>query len=134
LVTAHLIDGKAEARKLQQDLRARIEQDVARGRRAPGLAVILVGDDPASEIYVRNKRRACAEVGMRSFSRDLPASITQAELLDLIDELNRNPEVDGILVQLPLPAHIDPSTIIDHIDPRKDVDGFHAYNIGRLAL
>jgi methylenetetrahydrofolate dehydrogenase (NADP+)/methenyltetrahydrofolate cyclohydrolase len=133
-VTARLIDGKAIARKLQEELRERVEQGNARGRRPPGLAVLLVGDDPASHTYVRNKRRACAEVGMRSFSRDLPASISQAELLGLIEELNRNPEVDGILVQLPLPDHIDPGTIIDHIDPRKDVDGFHAYNIGRLAL
>ena len=133
-MTARLIDGKAIARKLQDELRARVEQGTVRGQRPPGLAVILVGDDPASETYVRNKRRACAEVGMRSFSRDLPASISQAELLDLIDELNRNPEVDGILVQLPLPRHIDTGTVIDRIDPRKDVDGFHAYNIGRLAL
>jgi len=133
-VTARLIDGKTIAQELQADLRARVEQRVALGKRAPGLAVILVGDDPASRIYVRNKRKACADVGMRSFSHDLPAHTSEAELLALIGELNRQPEVDGMLVQLPLPVHINPETVIEHIDPHKDVDGFHPYNIGRLAL
>lgn len=133
-MSALLIDGKAIAERLRADLRARVEQRIAQGKHAPGLAVILVGDDPASRIYVRNKRKACADVGMRSFSHDLPAHTSEAELLSLIGELNRNPEVDGILVQLPLPAHINPQTVIEHIDPYKDVDGFHPYNVGRLAL
>lgn len=133
-MSARLIDGKAIAQRLQADLRARVEQRLAQGKRAPGLAVILVGEGPASRIYVHNKRKACADVGMRSFSHDLPAHTPETELLSLIQELNHHPEVDGILVQLPLPAHINPETVIEHIDPHKDVDGFHPYNIGRLAL
>jgi methylenetetrahydrofolate dehydrogenase (NADP+) / methenyltetrahydrofolate cyclohydrolase len=132
-VTARLIDGKSIAATLRAELRARVDQRLAKKRRVPGLSVILVGDDPASEIYVRNKRTACAEVGMRSFSHDLPASTSEHELLSLIERLNANPDVDGILVQLPLPGHINPETVIERIDPRKDVDGFHPYNIGRLA-
>lgn len=131
---ARVLDGKAVAQEIRTDLRARVDERLARGRRAPGLAVVMVGDDPASQSYVRNKRKACVDVGMRSFSRDLPAQTSQPELLALIDQLNANAEVDGILVQLPLPAHIDPETIIERIDPHKDVDGFHPYNIGRLAL
>ncbi|MFL6624364.1 MAG: bifunctional methylenetetrahydrofolate dehydrogenase/methenyltetrahydrofolate cyclohydrolase FolD [Sulfurifustis sp.] len=130
---ARLIDGQSIAATLRADLRERVQHRLALKQRAPGLAVVLVGDDPASQIYVRNKRKACSDVGMRSFSHDLPASTSQTELLSLIDSLNANPEVDGILVQLPLPGHIDPQTIIERIDPRKDVDGFHPYNIGRLA-
>ncbi|MFL6656405.1 MAG: bifunctional methylenetetrahydrofolate dehydrogenase/methenyltetrahydrofolate cyclohydrolase FolD, partial [Sulfurifustis sp.] len=132
-VPARLIDGQSIAATLRADLRERVQHRLALKQRAPGLAVVLVGDDPASQIYVRNKRKACSDVGMRSFSHDLPASTSQTELLSLIDSLNANPEVDGILVQLPLPGHIDPQTIIERIDPRKDVDGFHPYNIGRLA-
>lgn len=132
-MTARLIDGKSIAAALRAELRARVEQRLAQKHPAPGLSVILVGSDSASEIYVRNKRTACAEVGMRSFSHDLPATTTQAELLSLIDRLNANPDVNGILVQLPLPAHINPEIVIERIDPRKDVDGFHPYNIGRLA-
>lgn len=132
-MTARLIDGKSIAAALRAELRVRVDQRLAQKRRAPGLSVILVGDDPASQIYVRNKRTACAEVGMRSFSHDLPAGTTQAELLSLIDRLNANADVDGILVQLPLPAHINSEIVIERIDPRKDVDGFHPYNIGRLA-
>jgi methylenetetrahydrofolate dehydrogenase (NADP+)/methenyltetrahydrofolate cyclohydrolase len=131
-VTAHLIDGKSIAATVRSEVRACVAQRMAQGRRAPGLAVVLLGLDAASEIYVRNKRKACAEVGMRSFSHDLPANTSQAELLALIDQLNANPEVDGILVQLPLPAHIDPHAVIDRIDPRKDADGLHPYNVGRL--
>ena len=101
--------------------------------RKPGLAVILVGSDPASEVYVRNKKRACDEVGIASFSHELPESTTQQHLLGLIGELNRDPRIDGILVQLPLPKHIDPETVIEAIVPDKDVDGFHPYNVGRLA-
>ncbi len=133
-MSARLIDGKAIAQTIRAELRARVAQRVAQGRRAPGLAVIMVGDDPASQSYVRNKRKACVDVGMISFSHDLPARASQAELLALIDQLNADPDVDGILVQLPLPAHIDPETIIERIDPHKDVDGFHPYNVGRLAL
>lgn len=119
---------------MHAELRARVEQRLAQSKRAPGLAVVMVGDDPASRSYVRNKRKACMDVGMRSLSHDLPAHTPQAALLSLIDELNADPEVDGILVQLPLPAHIDPETVIERIDPHKDVDGFHPYNVGRLAL
>lgn len=132
-MSARLIDGKSTAAAIRAELRARVEQRSAQGKRAPGLAVVLVGADPASTIYVRNKRTACADVGMRSFSHDLPATTTQSELLALIDDLNANPEVDGVLVQLPVPAHINPETIIERIHPHKDVDGFHPYNIGRLA-
>ena len=103
-------------------------------RRAPALAVVLVGNNPASEIYVRNKKRSCEKVGIRSVAFDLPASTTQAELLAIVDQVNADPEIDGILVQLPLPAHIDADAVIERIDPKKDVDGFHPYNIGRLAL
>lgn len=133
-MTARLIDGKSIAATLRGELRTRVQQRVASGRRPPGLAVVMVGDNPASEVYVRNKRRACEEVGMRSFSYDLPERTSQADLLALITELNANPDVDGILVQLPLPAHISQDTVIEHIDPVKDVDGFHPYNIGRLTL
>jgi methylenetetrahydrofolate dehydrogenase (NADP+)/methenyltetrahydrofolate cyclohydrolase len=106
----------------------------ASGRRRPGLAVLLVGDDPASEIYVRNKRLACDECGIVSISHDLPNSTTQTELLSLIESLNADDHVDGILVQVPLPRHIDQRLVIEAINPDKDVDGFHPYNVGRLAL
>ena len=133
-VTARIIDGKAIAASVRDATRNRILARTARGFRPPGLAVILVGNDPASEVYVRNKRKACSEAGVASFSWDLPDHTTQKELLDLIDQLNRREEVDGILVQLPLPPQMDAETIIERIDPSKDVDGFHPYNIGRLAL
>ncbi|KAA3626054.1 MAG: bifunctional methylenetetrahydrofolate dehydrogenase/methenyltetrahydrofolate cyclohydrolase FolD [Proteobacteria bacterium] len=131
-MTAQLIDGKSVAASIRQQLRGEIAQRVASGKRAPGLAVILVGSDAASQVYVRNKRRGCEEVGVASFSYDLPAETTQEELLARIAELNANPEVDGILVQLPLPAHIHSEAVIEAIDPAKDVDGFHPYNVGRL--
>ncbi len=133
-VTARLIDGKKIANQLRVSMRERISDMAARGLHPPGLAVILVGNDPASEIYVRNKRRACAEAGMVSFSWDLPASTTQDELLRLIDDLNSRNDVDGILVQLPLPSGMDAQTVIERIRPDKDVDGFHPYSVGRLAL
>ena len=114
-------------------MRRAIAAALARGARRPGLAVVKVGDDPASAVYVRGKRRACEEVGIVSFAHDLPVSTPEAELLGLIDELNADERVDGILVQLPLPAHIGRSAVIERIDPAKDVDGFHPYNIGRLA-
>ncbi len=133
-MTAKIIDGKAISAAIRQDIKQRIETRIAAGGRAPGLAVILVGADPASEIYVRNKRKACDEVGILSLAHDLPASTSQAELLTLIDQLNDDPTVDGILVQMPLPPQIDDETIIEAIRSDKDVDGFHPYNIGRLAV
>ena len=133
-MTANIIDGKAIAAELRHNIRQQVETRVKQGQRAPGLAVILVGQDPASEVYVRNKRRACEETGIASVAHDLPADTSQAALLDLIDRLNTDDSVDGILVQLPLPEHIDAETVIERIHPDKDVDGFHPYNIGRLAL
>jgi methylenetetrahydrofolate dehydrogenase (NADP+)/methenyltetrahydrofolate cyclohydrolase len=132
-MTASIIDGNKIAQQLRAEIKQRVDARLQRGERAPGLAVLKVGNDAASEVYVRNKRRACVEVGFRSFADDLPADITERALLDRIDALNRDPAVDGILVQLPLPAHIDSETIIERIHPDKDVDGFHPYNIGRLA-
>lgn len=133
-MTARILDGKRIADELLDRVRARVALRVAHGRAAPGLAVVLVGDDAASAVYVRNKRRACKHVGFRSRDYDLPAATTQAELTALIDKLNADPQIHGILVQLPLPAHIDANALINRIDPRKDVDGFHPENIGRLAL
>ena len=133
-MTANIIDGKAIAAELRNTVRQRVETRLRQGLRAPGLAVILVGQDPASEVYVRNKRKACEDTGILSVAHDLPADTSQENLLALIDELNADPTVDGILVQLPLPAHIDPETVIERISPDKDVDGFHPCNIGRLAL
>jgi methylenetetrahydrofolate dehydrogenase (NADP+)/methenyltetrahydrofolate cyclohydrolase len=133
-MSGQTIDGRAVANDVKREVRAQSDALVARGLRRPGLAVILIGDDPASEIYVRNKRKACEECGVVSVSHDLPQSITQTELLALIQDLNRDPSIDGILVQVPLPDHIDPKLVVDTIDPAKDVDGFHPYNVGRLAL
>ena len=120
--------------EIRHKVRDRVAQRLAQGLRAPGLAVILIGNDPASEVYVANKRRACEEAGIVSRSYDLDEDITQEALLAIIDELNQDDTIDGILVQLPLPRHIDTETIIERIRPDKDVDGFHPYNIGRLAL
>ena len=120
--------------RVTEDVRARVAGRVTRGGTVPGLAVVLVGENAASQVYVRNKRRTTEAVGMRSFAFDPPADVSEAELLALIDRLNADPAVDGILVQLPLPAHIDPAHVIERIDPRKDVDGFHPYNVGRLVL
>jgi methylenetetrahydrofolate dehydrogenase (NADP+)/methenyltetrahydrofolate cyclohydrolase len=133
-MTAQILDGKALSERIVDELRQRVDALAASGKRAPALAVILVGDDPASAIYVRNKKRACERADVRSVSHDLPSATTQAELLALIDRLNGSPEVDGILVQMPLPPQIDPETVIERIHPDKDVDGFHPYNIGRLAV
>ena len=133
-MNARILDGKRIADELLDELRSRVQARKQRGQAVPGLAVVFVGDDPASAVYVRNKRRACKHVGFRSRDYDLPATATQAELTVLIDRLNADPEIHGILVQLPLPAHIDATTLINRIDPRKDVDGFHPENIGRLAL
>jgi methylenetetrahydrofolate dehydrogenase (NADP+)/methenyltetrahydrofolate cyclohydrolase len=132
-MTARLIDGKRIAQEVRERIRQQVAARVAAGRAAPGLAVIMVGGQAASQVYVRNKRRACAEVGIRDLSHDLPADTSQATLLALIARLNRDPGVNGILVQLPLPGHIDPNAVIEAIDPAKDVDGFHPYNMGRLA-
>ena len=130
---ARIIDGKGVAAALRTALAARVAAFTARHGRPPGLAVLLVGSDAASQVYVRSKRRACAEVGMASFAHDLPADTREADLLALIERLNADPAVHGILVQLPLPAHIRAEVVLEHIDPAKDVDGFHPYNIGRLA-
>jgi len=130
---AQILDGKAVAANIREELAAVIGERVHRGYRPPGLAVVLVGSDPASQIYVRNKRAACDRTGIRSFSYDLPEGVSQEELLAVIAELNADPEVDGILVQLPLPGHIDSFAVIEAIDTGKDIDGFHPYNLGRLA-
>lgn len=131
-VTAQIIDGKAIAKTMREGIGKRVEKRCRQGLNPPGLAVILVGTDHASQIYVRNKRRACEEVGIMSYAYDLPESTDEGEILGLLQELNENAAIDGILIQLPLPAHIDTKEILDHIRPDKDVDGFHPYNIGRL--
>ena len=132
-MAARLIDGKRIATDVKSEVRGEIDAAIGRGMRRPGLAVVMVGDNAASAIYVRNKRKACEEAGVLSVAHDLPQSTSERELLTLIDELNGDPRIDGILVQLPLPDQIRQSAIIDRIDPAKDVDGFHPYNLGRLA-
>lgn len=133
-MTAQIIDGKAIAENLLTSIKTRIRVRLDAGKRAPGLAVILVGADPASAIYVRNKRLACEKVGIQSVAYDLPASTTESQLLDLIHQLNQDGTIDGILVQSPLPPHIKDEHVIACISANKDVDGFHPYNIGRLAV
>jgi methylenetetrahydrofolate dehydrogenase (NADP+)/methenyltetrahydrofolate cyclohydrolase len=133
-MTARILDGRRIADELLDSLKARVDARVAVGRPRPGLAVVLVGQDPASQSYVRNKRRAAQKVGIEAFDFDLPADTNEAELLALIDRLNADPAVHGILVQLPLPGIPDASRLIHQIDPRKDVDGFHPENVGHLAL
>jgi len=133
-MSANILDGKAIAADLRQQIKSRVDERLAAGLRRPGLAVVLVGENPASQVYVRNKRKSCEEVGFHSVSHDLPASTTQEALLDLIDQLNADDAIDGILVQLPLPDQIDEEAVIERILPTKDVDGFHPYNVGRLAL
>ena len=133
-MTAQLIDGKTIAQELRLSVKEKVAERVRLGQRAPGLAVILVGSDPASEVYVGSKRRACEEVGFVSRSYDLPETTTEQELLALVEELNHDDEVDGILVQLPLPEGLDANSVIEHINPEKDVDGFHPSNVGKLAL
>jgi methylenetetrahydrofolate dehydrogenase (NADP+) / methenyltetrahydrofolate cyclohydrolase len=133
-MAGQIIDGKAIAAEFRREVRAESDRLAAQGKRRPGLAVVLVGDDPASRVYVRNKRAACEECGIVSVSHDLPHSATQTELLSLIERLNADDAIDGILVQVPLPDHIDERVIIEAIAPAKDVDGFHPYNVGRLAL
>jgi methylenetetrahydrofolate dehydrogenase (NADP+)/methenyltetrahydrofolate cyclohydrolase len=133
-MSAQIIDGKKTANDIKDKLKLRVEKRLQQGLRIPGLAVIKVGNDPASEVYVRNKRQSCEKVGINSVAHDLPAETSQETLLSLIDELNNDTAIDGILVQLPVPEHINSETIIERIHPDKDVDGFHPYNIGRLAL
>jgi len=133
-MTAQIIDGKAIAAQLRKEVRKGVEERLKQGKSAPGLAVVLVGSDPASEVYVRNKHKGCEDAGITSIAHNLDKDTSQDELLNLIDRLNTNPDVHGILVQMPLPEHIDPETVIERISPLKDVDGFHPYNIGRLAI
>ena len=130
---ARILDGKALAQRVTEDIRARVAARVAAGLAPPGLAVVLVGDNAASQVYVRNKRKTTDAVGMRSFAFDRPAQTTEREILSLIDALNNDPAVHGVLVQLPLPKHVDADRVLEHIDPKKDVDGLHPYNIGRLV-
>lgn len=131
---AHIIDGKKEATLVYNEVKAGVALRLEQGKRPPGLAVIMVGEDPASKVYVENKRRACVEVGFKSLAHDLPAQVSQNALLELISSLNADPNIDGILIQLPLPDHLDASAIVNHISPSKDVDGLHPYNMGRLAV
>ncbi len=133
-MTATIIDGKAVAQRVTDEVRTAVAAHVAAGHPAPGLAVVLVGENAASQVYVRNKRRTTEAVGMRSYAHDLPATASEADVLALVDRLNADPDVNGILVQLPLPKQIDPERVIERIDPKKDVDGFHPYNVGRLVL
>lgn len=132
-MTAQLIDGKALAAQLKVELSTLVKEKMAEGKHRPGLAVILVGSDPASSIYVRKKRESCEEVGIQSYYHHLPEDTQEQQLIELIHELNHDEKIDGILLQLPLPKHIHANIILDQIDPRKDVDGFHPYNFGRLA-
>jgi methylenetetrahydrofolate dehydrogenase (NADP+) / methenyltetrahydrofolate cyclohydrolase len=132
-MTAQLIDGNAKAKAIREDIHTRVNSRLQQGLRAPGLAVILVGNDPASQVYVSHKRRDCEQVGIISKAYDLPETTSQQALLDLIENLNQDDSVDGILVQLPLPAGLSSAEILERIDPKKDVDGFHPFNMGRLA-
>lgn len=132
-MTAQVISGTELSKKIKSEVAQKIEKYQQQGKRSPGLAVILVGEDPASQVYVASKRKSCAEIGIQSKSYDLPETTSEAELLSLIDELNVDNGIDGILVQLPLPKHIDSTKVIERIAPNKDVDGFHPYNVGRLC-
>lgn len=132
-MTAIIIDGKAIAQQTRLALKQRLEQRRIQNLKTPGLAVVLVGEDPASQIYVRNKRDACRDIGINSFAYDLPQHTTELELLNLIKSLNSDQKVHGILVQLPLPASVNTGHILDSLDPKKDVDGFHPTNLGLLA-
>ncbi|EMP93137.1 methylenetetrahydrofolate dehydrogenase/methenyltetrahydrofolate cyclohydrolase [Vibrio paracholerae 87395] len=132
-MTAQNIDGTLISQTVRSEVAARVKARVQAGLRAPGLAVVLVGEDPASQVYVGSKRRACEEVGFVSKSFDLPATASEEALLSLVEKLNNDPQIDGILVQLPLPAGMDTTKVLESIHPEKDVDGFHPYNVGRLA-
>ncbi|MEY4376516.1 MAG: hypothetical protein RJB26_1066 [Pseudomonadota bacterium] len=133
-MSAQIIDGKRIADQLKAQVRVATDAMAAAGKARPGLAVVKVGSDPASAVYVRNKRLSCEQAGIISVAHDLPEETSQADLIALIDALNADPAIDGILVQLPLPKHIDSPLVTERIIPEKDVDGFHPYNIGRLAL
>ena len=132
-MSVQLIDGKALAQEIRQEIAKDIESLVGQTGVRPGLAVVLVGDDPASGVYVRNKKKACDTAGLYVDDHALPATTTQEELLNLIDQLNNDPKIHGILVQLPLPSQIDSQTVLNAVSPDKDADGFHPYNIGRLV-
>lgn len=132
-MTAQLIDGNARAKAIRENIKQQVQARIDKGLRVPGLAVILVGNDPASEVYVSHKRKDCEQVGIISKAFDLPKTTGQQELLELIDDLNNDNTVDGILVQLPLPAGLSANEVLERIDPKKDVDGFHPFNVGRLA-
>ncbi|MCM5703774.1 bifunctional methylenetetrahydrofolate dehydrogenase/methenyltetrahydrofolate cyclohydrolase FolD [Larsenimonas salina] len=132
-MTARLIDGKAIAAQVRDHVTQQVAQRRDRGQRLPGLAVVLVGDDPASQVYVGKKHQACEAAGILSYQHELPENVSQTELEQLIDSLNADKSVDGILLQLPLPAHLDANPLLERIRPDKDVDGFHPYNLGRLA-
>ncbi len=132
-MTAHLIDGKLIAKQVRQHVSSYVDSLIEAKKRQPGLAVVLVGSDAASQVYVSNKRKACEEVGFVSRSFDLPADTSEEKLLSIVDDLNADNEIDGILVQLPLPAGLNAEKVLERIHPHKDVDGFHPYNIGRLA-
>ncbi len=131
---AVIIDGKKVAAEMREDIRSRVSEIKEDTGRIPGLAVVLVGDDPASAVYVRMKGKGCDEVGMNSFQQVLPESTSQDELLKIVDELNNNQDVSGILVQLPLPKHIDEHAVVNAISPEKDVDGFHPVNTGKMVI
>jgi methylenetetrahydrofolate dehydrogenase (NADP+)/methenyltetrahydrofolate cyclohydrolase len=133
-MTAKIIDGKKEALFVRQEVKEGVDRRISEGLRPPGLAVILVGLDPASKVYVNNKRKACDDAGFKSLAYDLTEDISENDVLKLVQELNANNEIDGILIQLPLPKHLNASTIVNSISPDKDVDGLHPYNMGRLAV
>ena len=133
-MAAQLIDGKKISQQRIEAVAQAVKARQEKGLHTPCLAVVLVGDDPASAVYVRNKKLACQKSGIESRSYELPSETTQDDLLKLVDELNGDPAVDGILVQLPLPAHIDSQAVLERIEPHKDVDGFHPYNVGRLVV
>ena len=133
-MAAQLIDGKKISQQRIEAVAQAVKARQEKGLHTPCLAVVLVGDDPASAVYVRNKKLACQKSGIESRSYELPSETTQDDLLKLVDELNGDPAVDGILVQLPLPAHIDSQAVLERIEPHKDVDGFHPYNVGRLVI
>ena len=132
-MSAQRIDGNAVSKQLRENVAQQIAQRIEAGKRAPGLAVILVGSDAASEVYVGKKRQACEAIGINSVAHDLPIDTDESTLLGLIDELNEDDTIDGILVQLPLPEHLDSTKLLERINPKKDVDGFHPYNVGRLV-
>jgi 5,10-methylene-tetrahydrofolate dehydrogenase/methenyl tetrahydrofolate cyclohydrolase len=132
-MTAKIIDGKATAERIRAEVKEAVAKRAAEGKSIPGLATVLVGENPASQVYVRSKQKACAEAGINSFGHTLPENATQEELEALVRELNADPRVNGILVQLPLPKHFDEEKVLASIDLNKDVDGFHPINIGRLA-